>query len=535
MLSPFKAKRSPCVIFATYLIVLIIGCLIGRIFFPREISDTLKENQSSRSSEKTNLSDGFFKNTAQENLFSEELSNPLMAVILGKELAANNPEQAIEQIGKIKNLARKRLALQGFLREWATLDPVAAEAAAKEHLSPKDFQTMLPHLLSGWLENDPLTAMTYMEDLPPSEIFRTEDYVHLLEEWVPNDTELAQEIYANLKSEKLTGILEQAILATLSEEDPQLANRWINEKLTGSRKQEALLSFIKILSGKNPKLAAQEVKLLPDTDLKLNALRNLATEWIQSDASEAFEWLQGLEETPYKDGLYFQMLEEYAHLDPEEASQWASEIDDPAVQREITDHIALSWGDSDPEKASQWAQNLPLDHPRRMQALDIAFEKWARQDPEKALEAIAALDASDPSRSSLEQRALLETANNNPAYAATLLEQIDSENRPQMIRQLSSQWTNLAPEAAEAWIGTLDGEDYQQALDAALPALYELDLTRAIHLIAGSPDLEKRQALLEKNLRELSVRDPAQAQQAISNGPFSEPERENLQRILENE
>ncbi|MGF1484875.1 MAG: hypothetical protein ACFBZ8_10985 [Opitutales bacterium] len=241
------------------------------------------------------------------------------------------------------------------VRSWARVDPQAAVAWTQENASDNprgDFFTNMA-LISGFAQNDPLGATTYVQGLEPGgERQRLTGVLvnQLLREGYPSATTWAR----NLDDPQMKTDAYNEIVERWARDDIDAAVRWLEPQLEQPFASDAAAELAGELAETDPASALDLVNKMPTGEARDQALAEALGEWAESDPQAAALWLDEQPQGPETDRAVAAYAREVASLDPVAAMDWANTITDESQRQTAVLETTVSWMRQDAVAAKEW-------------------------------------------------------------------------------------------------------------------------------------------------------------------------------------
>ena len=314
-----------------------------------------------------------------------------------RELAKADPQAALAMAEKIKNHEGCRVdALRGVVREWASKDPKAAQAALAGR-SEKEFVKAFPRdLAEGWAAADPKAAADYATRIQDvyTRIMALSAVAH---EMARSDPKGAADLCSLLASLNVgqrheqgarLGKLVRDIGEAFGRKDLQAAARWaaaLPDKPGGCQANAC--------DGVAAAWAAADPKAALDYYAKADggtgdALPALARALAKRDAPAALALVGRTKRLVLKSHIIHEVAVELASRDPQAAARivetWAGVTDYYSYRTAAASAVAAAWAAKDPKLATAWAGKLEPTRDR-LAALRAVAAAWAKRSPAEAL------------------------------------------------------------------------------------------------------------------------------------------------------
>lgn len=415
-------------------------------------------------------------------------------------------DRLIGEATRIADRFDRRAALQILYSRYAELDPHAALA----HLAALnlDIDTqVIGTLFQSWAKEDvnaAIAAANAMDNLSR----RRAAGNAILQTFAQTDPGRLDEVAARLQGNFDTDHFHAQAIALSANHAPrlaleqalalptqgarhravyQVARVWARNDPGGAfahgltiadlRQRSAFLeSVVGHWVGDDPRSALDAVRSLPSAGDRDRLLHNAIYHLAGLDPRQAFEVAASLEGRASDQALQ-QVVDRWMQSDPEAALAAADTIADPAHKRQVLAAAARQYAERDPQAAVLWASQLPEQ--TRSLVYTRMLNQLARSDPQQALE--IALNDDSGQRQRLIGSVIRSTSQQRPELAASFVARLPAgELRRQAASQIASNWAAHDPDAALAWVETLDDGDYLHATGALGFQLAQRDPDRAV-------------------------------------------------------
>ncbi len=240
------------------------------------------------------------------------------------------------------------------IASWAAMDPeAAAEAVARIDFDGKVNDWMIG-LIDGIAQNDLDAALLTLETLPASET-KNRAIRAVIPDVVTRGTEYANQWIEMIAEPKMQNIMARNLAAPLARHDPQGASTWIENIQTTKVRRDASEIVADIFAEQDLDAAALWAESLPP-DTLTEAAEGVAKHMTRKDPIEAARWLQKLGDDPDLDGARIQFLKEATPLDPETALEHVGSLSKETQRHQFYRTILKAWSRNDPPSAIAWAK-----------------------------------------------------------------------------------------------------------------------------------------------------------------------------------
>ncbi len=288
--------------------------------------------------------------------------------------------------------------------------------------------------------------------LAPKQMFETvktqgRDGRHLLrvlyEVWVKTDPQTALDTVAATREEGTYTSLSTSTLANeLMKEAPAVGIQAL--RALGLRHFSPTMKNVSAWAAKNPRLAAEQTVRHMNADFAgRDAMEEIGKAWAKQAPETALAFAAELNPGhgfPLAEGVIRSWMEQ----DPEAAAAYTAGVDDPALRASMGEGLVEAMAESDPEMAMAWADEH-LMAASRTKAISQMIKAMGKEDAQAAAGLVSGL---------------------RPGGA-----------KNKSARELVHQWAQKSPtdEALLGWIGTLETDAREQAMDALEWRLQQAD------------------------------------------------------------
>ena len=377
-----------------------------------------------------------------------------------------------------------QLALSHLFFAWASSDPVAAMAAARQvGRSGPGYFDPVGRVVGGMLESNPEAAIEFISDNP--------DEVRSLgmPSWAFEDPVKALQILAPvLHTDRFRNGLD-ALARSLLRRDQSAAFAWAEEIDWRSRARVQFVIGRTALDGGDlpAALAMIQSPSFNRTELAGELAVDYAAKLAQEKPAEALAWaVENLSGTQRTNAIS-RSIDDLVAVDLPAALRFYDQLPPGRIGESVADHLARAWGKTDRRAAIGWVTEIGGDAQER--ALRGIALSWLGDDPEGALDYAAQhpevqgtfyqqhineLCRKDEHRSALEWIARLpdsvdrqEIATDalgswtydNPAAAAEYVESLPAGERERGIATVAGRYFSVSEKRALDWVRSLPAED----------------------------------------------------------------------------
>jgi hypothetical protein len=334
-------------------------------------------------------------------------------------------------------------------------------------------------VLSTWANTDPLAALKAALSLGDTEL-QTTAIGEIARIWAESDFGSALSYVVEIGDSGPRAKALAAMAASGQHNRPELFAALLEFGPVGDQNHTHYL--IKEWAKEDPRGAADALRQLPPGPVFEQAVVEFARGWISADSAQAKDvvsWVSALPTGGAKSAATRVAFDELARRDAAVASKLLDGVD-PAVRKDAAWGLAEGWASAEPAQAAAWAATLPAD--AKSFILPGVVAQWARRTPGEAaafaqandnqgdlvsavarewmpyspdqtgrwVDKLPAGDVRDAGLSAIGQI----VSNEDPAAAVLWISRITSvPRREQELQYICSQWVQIDPAAAKAWIG----------------------------------------------------------------------------------
>lgn len=288
-----------------------------------------------------------------------------------RQVATLDPRVALDAVLSIENKAEHDRYLASIVGQIASSDPQLA-LSSLDRLTGEPRQTSIRAIAGGWARHDPDAAMNWVATLGSQEQSRI--YSTLASTIALNDAELAASYLPRIPAESRQTWIN-AVSGAYVRQSPDAAQAWIGQFANEPQYDAILTNFLQQLSSSSPQDAARMSSAIVDTQLRSQALRNIARSWAIERPAEAAAWVGTL---PGDDmtGLVTQVVQHWSNYDRISAETWVIGLPTAAARDEGLMLLAgTSQGNLD--EAIRLISNIQSEE-QRMQAARRQMEQQIR-------------------------------------------------------------------------------------------------------------------------------------------------------------
>lgn len=353
-------------------------------------------------------------------------SNRIQALL--EFYAGLTPEQLAEEAGKLESLPVNERIMASVLLfgQWAEKDPQAAMAYSNTMGFAGAF--VRPTILQSWASVDPSTAAKYYAENPREFAMMgmmgggrgpmgggQNGASIIASEWARQDPAAALNWASGLGADKVSAM--NSVIGEVAKTDPAAAagmiakldpesrtaayetvatqygasnfadaQVWIRT-LPADQQAAALSSAIEGLSSKDPVVAAQQLKLMPDGDAKNGAVDDVVRALARTSPQDAADLIKSFDdERAQRNGLGA-LMGTWVSQDAKAAETYALSLPQGRVQDSALQPLIWGNNSSSPTQLLSLASNI-TDEGDRTRTEAGVYMRWMREDPDAAKSAI---------------------------------------------------------------------------------------------------------------------------------------------------
>jgi len=250
-------------------------------------------------------------------------------------------------------------------------------------------------LLGRWAEEDPLSALAYVEKwVDEGDYAGTYSLASVVSTWANRDPDALWEWYAKRKESQslpngmhgmdgLTAPLE-AIFSVTALRDPDLAIKQLSQLDDEGSRQAALEGISMTVTDRQTWKAILDgaTTLEPETRLKLR--QSVLPQWAGAEPDAAITWMRALpadERAPLLDMIDYDLVKAL----PEKGADFLIENSDAPTLPQRYATVISAWASKDPAAAAEWLNRQPKSPAQDQARATFAYAIMER-DPESAME-----------------------------------------------------------------------------------------------------------------------------------------------------
>ncbi len=222
------------------------------------------------------------------------------------------------------------------------------------------------------------------------------------------------------------------------------------------------------------------------------------------------------------------LMETWVTTQPEQAANWAGSLPAGTFRDDALSALMFHWGAQNPAAAAQWMTRTGVDDP---EAASVLAGRWGQTDPSAAAGWAAAMPESDTRQTAIAAIAASWAAT-SPLAAAAYADKLPPADRTQAITAVLTQWADIAPAAAAAWLSNIDfpsPDDQSLALAALITPWASQSPSAVAKYINALPEGPAREAAssqfaisaaatapAESLMWAMNLKDPVQRNQVVT-------------------
>jgi hypothetical protein len=281
------------------------------------------------------------------------------------------------------------------------------------------------------------------------------------------DARKAMALVERMPDSRERGRVIEEIAGQLAKKDPEAALAYAREKNGDALELHRFLPVVEILARTNIGRALELLAEAEPEHIRKPVISSIVQEWSKRDFRAAFAWAEGLD-APEKMWAFEKIAPIWAQSHPEEALAYLKALPTAGGGGRI-DAIRdtlKSWAAIDPAAALKWVGDAPTADQASMTS--AVYEGWVKSKPEEAVEFASGMNDIGL-RDSILREAMVQLRGNSPEKAAKLVPHIaDEEKRHMESNTLIHEWVKVSPQAAEAWVSSLEEGKLKELAIASL-------------------------------------------------------------------
>jgi hypothetical protein len=208
-------------------------------------------------------------------------------------LASSNPQMAAMWAQTNLEGRARGMAVTAAVAQWATKEPQAAFAWAKQLQTNEPNSWMSSRLMSriatSAADANPNQAASILQQMEPG---RGRDMAvsNLAEKWFAQDPQGAISWASQLTETSDRARATRRIASDWASADPASALNWAAGLREPNVQQDAIGAAVRSWARRDPRAAGTYAQTLPAGELRNNSLASVASVWARSDSSAATQW-----------------------------------------------------------------------------------------------------------------------------------------------------------------------------------------------------------------------------------------------------
>ncbi len=277
-------------------------------------------------------------------------------------------------------------------------------------------------LISAWMNNDPLTAITYLDENEPDGWTRKT----AIAAWAAENPEAAANAIDGLEDGGRINDWVVGLVQGMARNDPQSALDTLLSMSDGATRRQAIRGMLPEVVSRGTEFAGEWIEQIEEPKLQSETARRLGGALARRDPESASEWIKGMKTVGSRRDASEVVSEIYASRDLEAARAWAESLPKDTMT-EAAEGVATHMARKDPAEAAAWLQKLG-DDPDLDGARMNFLREASRRDPQAALENVSTL--SQPRQQERQYHDILRTWRRNDSDAAINWAIANSESIP---------------------------------------------------------------------------------------------------------
>ncbi len=289
------------------------------------------------------------------------------AGILGA-LASRDPLAAVARWSR-DTLEMQRSWAPELAAGWASQDPIAATAWAREQMERGLSMAALLRSTSQWAKGDPLAAAAFIRGVLPT-IPDPADRLSLVRIWITAEPAPAMDSLRGLVSPENHDDLYAEILPTAVQADPAAAASALARILAPGLRQRVASRIGARWGAQNPEEAVGWARSATPGTEQESAVRSVYEGWAGANPDAAIASLLRLD-SPLRDQARVGLVQALMNPSPARAADLSLQVSDPRLQSQLLESTFQRWMSSAPEAATTWldAAAIPESLRSRLRAL----------------------------------------------------------------------------------------------------------------------------------------------------------------------
>jgi hypothetical protein len=368
-------------------------------------------------------------------------------------VASTNPERALEIVSSLQPGAAAN-AMYDVFSTWARNDPAAAAAHLSDITTSSARRNVAYDVASSWADQSPEAALAWARTLP-SERDRRSALEGAIRSTMMRDPAAGFELALRTEEISDQGIGDFAASAAL--EDTASALSLVQSMPAGERRDAALSSVISIVAETEPERAARLAEGLAPGERRTYLFGDVARTLAMEDPAAAASWAAGLSDEEAANGAMNVAIGTWADNDPRAAAAFVDSLPAGDLRDSVEATLVEDWADTDPRRAARWAMTHGGN---QEQLLGRLIERWSFDEADEAAAWVRSLPPGETRDDALAGLGTTLSLHGDSAAALDNIERIgDEESRDEQRRILFTQWNDVDPEGAQAYLEGTDLPD----------------------------------------------------------------------------
>ncbi len=462
-----------------------------------------------------------------------------------------DPDGAIASVNEIANAEERHSAQNAVLRAYIQTNPAMLAQVSDRlghHHNLDNFNT---EVLGVRATSAPQQALQEALDLPTMNA-RQQAVSRVAYVWARSDPYAAILYADNIEDPQLKRSFKHSVINRWAGSDPEAAMQHAQALPNSMEREQLLMSIIQSVANNDPAAAFSLANDL-DPSIRDGAYANVVSVWAQRDARSAISFMDTLSDERLKEQLIMSVARTYAEQAPGEALQWVFSLN-PRLRDNLlrNGNIMFHMARQNPDLALETVNSIEsttlrqqallsvistiaMTHPEkaatyldsiangdtRTMATMQIAQSWGPRDPDAALAWIDTLN--DMEYRQAVSSIAQSVASRSPDRAAAYLEQIRPEGRAAWIIAVAGGYAGRDPQQAVAWLSQFKGDEgYSQAISNVAMTVAQRDPLEAVRLVESIPEKQRRNNAMRGIVAQWAQRDPAAATRWTST--ISDPE-----------
>ncbi len=436
-----------------------------------------------------------------------------------------------------KGASRDAPGLYDVMRVWAASDPAAARQWA---LGAKDRQARqfgVNAITSVLAEHDPQAALSFLEELPPTE--NKTFYIYgLFYSLSRNNPAQAAKLAPQLASRNLRQTAVGQVASAWAEREPEQALGWFlqntSSQTNGQWSSEQILgSIMKSWVRAAPEEAAAFATELPPGASRSAIISSLGASWGAVNPEAAAAWLQTLPKSAESIRAFGELIGSWTKSDPARAGAFLIAQPADRMRDDLLQTLGGVWTNENPAAALAWAR----------QHSDPAIERFVAAE---ALGAMAAKDLpnADSYLAQLKTPAAVTAAisgvvnklmdRDSETAARWVMQRPETQPIGRAIEWPVQSWADENPEAVGTWLNEQPASTRKDAAVSAYAGQLAQKDGEAAALWANTiTDAGARRTRVKSVVGTWAKKDGAAARAWVAGQRFPAAEQQELQQVLD--